>query len=293
MTHDSTHKNGQAAALPVDKRTTALSTKTGPNIMSGVIRPNFHVANALASLNDGDYEGATAKLRLAVEFQRANIEAWGNRDDGDPIFGEYNDVLHRLAKTISSDLSDASSICLRARLLTRLGDPEAARRDAAEVIRLLPQCPWGYFERGLALERMGAVKSATADYRQYLALLKCTDRTAVDRGAKAPSASNQTERKTHRDCYAVGDSSDNVIKTFSHTEAGQREAVFLAESIAESLVLQKLIGCLPIPITVFENIDGEVSEDDFIFREDHPCSPLDFSPGPPFTKYQTKTGVAK
>ena len=117
-------------------------------------RVNLLTQAALLWREEGDNDAAFGALDTAVKYRatpRVLIERAILHADARAWEKAHSD----LSQALSTSPSDAEALSLRAAANRRMGDAEAARRDAMLAIEYLPVSPAAWFELGKAEQALG------------------------------------------------------------------------------------------------------------------------------------------
>ena len=147
-------------------------------------RVNLLTQAALLWREEGDNDAAFGALDTAVKYRatpRVLIERAILHADARAWEKAHSD----LSQALSTSPRDAEALSLRAAANRRMGDAEAARRDAMLAIEYLPVSPAAWFELGKAEQALGLSDGAR---KVVVENHRCRARQSVcNTGARRPS----------------------------------------------------------------------------------------------------------
>jgi tetratricopeptide (TPR) repeat protein len=145
-------------------------------------RVNLLTQAALLWREEGDNDAAFGALDTAVKYRatpRVLIERAILHADARAWEKAHSD----LSQALSTSPSDAEALSLRAAANRRMGDAEAARRDAMLAIEYVPVSPAAWFELGKAKQALGLSDGARRSWLKTIDVAPGSPFATLARGA--------------------------------------------------------------------------------------------------------------
>jgi tetratricopeptide (TPR) repeat protein len=145
-------------------------------------RVNLLTQAALLWREEGDNDAAFGALDTAVKYRatpRVLIERAILHADARAWEKAHSD----LSQALSTSPRDAEALSLRAAANRRMGDAEAARRDAMLAIEYLPVSPAAWFELGKAEQALGLSDGARRSWLKTIDVAPGSPFATLARGA--------------------------------------------------------------------------------------------------------------
>lgn len=187
----------------------------------------YYVNRGVAKLERGDKAGAASDYELALKYDPDNALATHNLAHIKSLGGDQESAEKLLSESIAKNEKLAYPRAERGYQRMQSGDYKGALEDYSEVVRLEPDDPENYLNRGLVKEKLRDFAGALSDYSHALKLDEKNPRAWVCRGNVVSKLGNWKEALEDYDAAIILDKSYALAyfnRGIAHQRAGNAPA---------------------------------------------------------------------